>query len=164
MKTHNALCFTDQVISGLPYATDSSRSVEHRDSVLPGLVLRVGKRSKTFYLIERVSGRLIKHKLGRFPGMRIERARTLAETRMKCEVRTRTRSLTRPLVAVEKFPDVEMLTTEEAAILTKMSMAWYEKKRWEGLGPPYYRKGRAVRYVKQELLNWWLASRVSGRD
>jgi hypothetical protein len=67
-------------------------------------------------------------------------------------------------LTVESFPQVELLTTKEAALLTKMSMAWYERKRWEGLGPPYYRKGRSVRYVKHELLSWWLTGRVSAGD
>lgn len=156
-KTHSTLRLTDHVISGLPYAADSSRRIEHWDSVLPGLVLRIGKRSKTFYQIGTVSGSLTKHRLGRFPGMGVERARALAETRMKREVRARTRSITAPLVAVKNFPDVELLTTKEAAILTKMSAVWYEKQRGEGLGPPYYQKGREVRYAKPELLRWWLS-------
>lgn len=83
---------------------------------------------------------------------------------MRGDVRTNTRSHTGVVHAVEHFADVEMLTTKEAALLTKMSMAWYERKRWEGLGPPYYRKGRSVRYVKHELLSWWLACRVSASD
>lgn len=163
-RTNSTLCFTDRVVSELLFATDSSKRVEHRDSALPGLVLRIGRRSKTFYLIGTVHGRHIKCKIGQFPGMGVERARVLAETRMRCDVRTNTRSHTSMVHAVENFADVEMLTTKEAALLTKMSMAWYERKRWEGLGPPYYRKGRSVRYVKHELLSWWLACRVSAGD
>lgn len=52
-------------------------------------------------------------------------------------------------------PDEELLTTEEAARLTKMSPAWFERMRWEGQGPPFYRAGRAVRYMRSELLGWW---------
>lgn len=162
LRTSSDLCLTDSYISSLPYANDSSKRVEHRDSVLLGLVLRIGKCSKTFYLVRTASGRLIKHKLGRFPGMGVERARALAETCLKGEVRIRVGARTRPLTSVESFPDVELLTTEEAARLTKMSMAWFERKRWEGLGPPYYRRGRTVRYVKQELLEWWLTAPAAG--
>jgi len=92
--------------------------------------------------------------------MGVERARVLAEACLKREVRSGVGARTRPLTSVESFPDVELLTTEEAAKLTKMSRAWFERKRWEGLGPPYYRRGRTVRYVKYELLSWWLTSRV----
>lgn len=60
---------------------------------------------------------------------------------------------------IESIPDDEFLTTQEAAKLTKMSVAWYEKKRWEGQGPPYRKRGRAVRYLKSELLAWWGADR-----
>ncbi|WP_162313710.1 helix-turn-helix domain-containing protein [Pseudoxanthomonas yeongjuensis] len=49
----------------------------------------------------------------------------------------------------------EFLTTREAAALTKMSAAWYEKARWQKRGPPFLRKGRAVRYLRSELMNWW---------
>lgn len=163
-RTSSVSFLTDTFVSGIPYATDSSTRIEYRDSALLGLVLRIGKRSKTFYLVRAASGRLIKHKLGRFPGMGVERARALAETYLKSEVRTRVAARTRPLTSVGSFPDVELLTTQEAARLTKMSRAWFERKRWEGLGPPYYRRGRAVRYDKRELLDWWLASRVSGEE
>jgi len=161
-KTGSSLCFTDALIRDLPYATDSSKRVERRDSVLSGLALRVGKRTKNFYLVTTTTGRLTKRKLGQFPGMGVERARALAETYLKSEVRSGVGARTRPLTNVESFPDLELLTTEEAAGLTKMSVAWFERKRWEGLGPPYYRRGRTVRYVKRELLSWWLMSRVTG--
>jgi predicted DNA-binding transcriptional regulator AlpA len=57
--------------------------------------------------------------------------------------------------------DDEILTTSEAAELTKMSAAWFERKRWEGHGgPPYHRRGRSVRYFKSELLSWWAESKL----
>jgi len=54
-------------------------------------------------------------------------------------------------------PDEEILTTREAAALTKMSTSWYENARWRNEGPPFRRRGRAIRYVKSELLAWWIA-------
>lgn len=56
----------------------------------------------------------------------------------------------------------EILTTYEAARLTKLSMAWFERKRWMGEGPPFRRRGRNVRYLKSELLTWWIE--VRGTD
>lgn len=55
--------------------------------------------------------------------------------------------------------DAELLTTAEAAALTKLSMAWFERQRWLRTGPPYVRRGRSVRYVKSELLAWWAEGR-----
>ncbi|MBD7987014.1 hypothetical protein H9645_03100 [Luteimonas sp. Sa2BVA3] len=40
-----------------------------------------------------------------------------------------------------------------------MSMAWFERHRWERTGPSYIRRGRSVRYVKAELLEWWAEGR-----
>ena len=58
-------------------------------------------------------------------------------------------------------PEDELLTTKEAAALTKMSVAWFERARWDGSGPPYLKPGRSVRYVKRELLEWLSARRVT---
>ncbi|TBR39618.1 MULTISPECIES: helix-turn-helix transcriptional regulator [Dyella] len=49
----------------------------------------------------------------------------------------------------------ELLTTKDAVALTKMSKAWFEKQRWIGQGPPYRKRGRAVRYLRSELLAWF---------
>lgn len=54
--------------------------------------------------------------------------------------------------------DDELLTTREAAALTKVSAAWYEKARWQRHGPPFRKHGRIVRYLKSELLAWWTES------
>ena len=53
--------------------------------------------------------------------------------------------------------DDELLTTAEAALLTKMSASWYEHKRVDVHAdqPPYHRRGRSIRYLKSELLGWW---------
>lgn len=61
----------------------------------------------------------------------------------------------------------ELLTTAEAAALTKLSEAWFVRKRWEGRGPPYRKRGRLVRYLKSELLAWFTdlqSSDFSGRS
>lgn len=52
-------------------------------------------------------------------------------------------------------PGDEFLTTREAAALTKMSTAYYEKIRWMQVGPPYLKRGKTVRYLKSELMAWW---------
>jgi hypothetical protein len=49
-----------------------------RDNKVPGLVLYVGKRSKTFSLYRRVDGKPTRITLGRFPGMTVEQARRKA--------------------------------------------------------------------------------------
>jgi predicted DNA-binding transcriptional regulator AlpA len=57
-------------------------------------------------------------------------------------------------------PNEEILTTAEAAKLTKMSMSWFEKRRFEGRGgPPFRRRGRSIRYLKSELIAWFAAIR-----
>lgn len=61
-----------------------------------------------------------------------------------------------------KPPDEELLTTEEAAAITKLSTHWFKRKRWEGRGPPYRRRGRSVRYLKSELLAWF--TEIRGDD
>ena len=58
--------------------------------------------------------------------------------------------------SIEVRLDDTLLTTREAAAFTKMSVAWFERKRYEGEGgPPYRKRGRSVRYLKSELLAWW---------
>jgi len=51
------------------------------------------------------------------------------------------------------------LTTPEAARLTGMSPAWFDRARWEGNGPPYVKIARAVRYPVDEL-HQWMRSRL----
>ena len=68
-----------------------------------------------------------------------------------------------PIEAVSHGPTVvttvqvveEVLTTRDAAALTKMSKSWFEKQRFVGIGPPYRKRGRSVRYIKSELLAWF---------
>lgn len=131
---------------------------EFRDTQTPGLVLRVGPTSKVFYLYRRVRirGRSQERKtrLGKAEDLSLAAAKRLA-LKLSNESSPKKR---RGAVDQDCAPitlDDEMLTTAEAARLTKMSRAWFERKRWEGEGPPYYRAGRAVRYIRSELLTWW---------
>ncbi len=47
-----------------------------------------------------------------------------------------------------------LLTTQQAAKITGLSEAWFERKRWEGGGPPYVKFDRAVRYKESDLAAW----------
>ena len=51
--------------------------------------------------------------------------------------------------------DLEKLLTEkEVAELLGMSVAWLQRQRWAGVGIPYTKHGRAVRYEPQALRTW----------
>jgi hypothetical protein len=43
------------------------------------------------------------------------------------------------------------LTTQEASALSGMTVAWLERGRWRGDGPPYVKLGAAVRYPVDDL-------------
>jgi predicted DNA-binding transcriptional regulator AlpA len=47
----------------------------------------------------------------------------------------------------------------EAANLTGLSPAWFERSRWDGSGPPFVKVGRAVRYPLEDL-HAWLRARL----
>jgi predicted DNA-binding transcriptional regulator AlpA len=151
--------FTSSWVDALPFATDEHPRLEFRDSETQGLVLRVGKGSKTYFLVKRmrVRGRSVerKVKLGLTSQLTPQGARRAVAKYSQLEaVTARKRGAINTSEAIRL--DEEMLTTEEAAELTRMSCAWFERKRWEGQGgPPFYRAGRAVRYMKSELLEWW---------
>jgi len=53
----------------------------------------------------------------------------------------------------------DLLTTGEAAELTKLSRSWFEKKRCEGGGPPFLKRGNSVRYLRGQLMDWWTKER-----
>jgi predicted DNA-binding transcriptional regulator AlpA len=48
----------------------------------------------------------------------------------------------------------QLLTEKDAAPIVGMSVAWLQRKRWEGGGPPYVKYDRAVRYRESDLLTW----------
>ena len=47
-----------------------------------------------------------------------------------------------------------IVTEKEAAPIVGMSVAWLQRKRWEGGGPPYVKYDRAVRYRMEDLIAW----------
>jgi len=51
------------------------------------------------------------------------------------------------------------LTTHQAAEIINLSVAWLERMRWAGGGPPYVKLSKAVRYPLDEL-NAWMRSRI----
>ena len=56
-----------------------------------------------------------------------------------------------------------LLTTKEAAHVLGLSPAMLERLRWMRQGPPFIRPtgfGRAVRYLRQDLIKWIEQNRV----
>jgi predicted DNA-binding transcriptional regulator AlpA len=51
------------------------------------------------------------------------------------------------------MPDL-LLTEKEAAKIMGFSVYWFQRKRWEGGGPPFIKFDRAVRYRESDLLAW----------
>lgn len=47
-----------------------------------------------------------------------------------------------------------LLTEKDAAEVTGYSRSWFQRKRWEGGGPPFRKIGHSVRYPEDELLSW----------
>jgi predicted DNA-binding transcriptional regulator AlpA len=47
-----------------------------------------------------------------------------------------------------------LLTEKEAAQITGLSVAWFQRKRWEGGGPPFIKLDHAVRYRQADLFAW----------
>ncbi len=47
-----------------------------------------------------------------------------------------------------------LLTEKQAAELTGLSVFWFQRKRWEGGGPPFIKFDRAVRYRSEDLVVW----------
>ena len=52
---------------------------------------------------------------------------------------------------------VKHLTEKEAAELYGYSVYWFQRKRWDGTGPPFRKIGRSVRYPADELARWFEA-------
>ena len=52
-----------------------------------------------------------------------------------------------------------LLNEKQAAPIVGMSVAWLQRKRWEGDGPPFVKFDRAVRYRECDL-NAWIESRL----
>ena len=58
-------------------------------------------------------------------------------------------------------PGDEFLITDEAAKRLKRSAKTLEYWRTAGLGPPFYRQQRGVRYLLSEVLAWGVSCRVA---
>jgi excisionase family DNA binding protein len=56
----------------------------------------------------------------------------------------------------------DLLTTEEAAAILGVTKGTLQRWRRDGIGPPSYRMGRGVRYIRPEI-NSWLLSQVNGK-
>ena len=54
----------------------------------------------------------------------------------------------------------EHLTTEQAAEYLGVSPGWLANARCRGDGPPFYKLGRAVRYIRAALDEWSRARQV----
>jgi hypothetical protein len=61
-------------------------------------------------------------------------------------------------------PGDEFLTTEEAAKKLKRSTKTLEYWRLAGLGPPFYRQRRAIRYLANEVMAWGASRRVAPQN
>ena len=51
----------------------------------------------------------------------------------------------------------DSLTPKQAARLVNLSVSWLAKRRLAGNGPPYFKLGGAVRYLKASLLQWMMS-------
>jgi hypothetical protein len=60
-------------------------------------------------------------------------------------------------------PGDEFLTTDEAAKRLKRSAKTLEYWRISGLGPPFYRQRRAIRYLLSEVMAWGASCRIDGQ-
>jgi predicted DNA-binding transcriptional regulator AlpA len=59
--------------------------------------------------------------------------------------------------AVKQFwaaPDEALFPQTVLAAVTNLSEAYFERARWEGDGPKYFKLGRLVRYKKKDVLAW----------
>jgi hypothetical protein len=168
----NKFKFTRLLLDELPFTVGSNERKEYRDTELHGLVLRVSNRSKTYYVYHRsprVEGatREIKTRLGSQTALSLWAARRLAMKYLDldsspCRGVHRVDPNVRSSPKAEIFPDEELLTTEQAMAIMKVSMSWLERGRRSGDGPPFLRRGRSVRYLRSDLLAWWNEGRCSG--
>ncbi len=55
---------------------------------------------------------------------------------------------------------VRHLTDREASTIYTFSVAWFQRKRCYGGGPPFRKIGRGVRYPVDELQKWFEGHRL----
>ena len=58
----------------------------------------------------------------------------------------------------------DLLTERQAAELLTVSSRTLQSWRSDGLGPPFVRVGRSVRYPRKELLDWLADNTVRARQ
>lgn len=56
----------------------------------------------------------------------------------------------------------ELLTENEVAAWLRVTPAKLQRDRWKGVGAPFVRVGRAVRYVREAVEAWLQAHAVGG--
>jgi predicted DNA-binding transcriptional regulator AlpA len=52
------------------------------------------------------------------------------------------------------------LTERDAARIDGLSVSWHRTARMRGIGPPYIRIGRTIRYRRADLERWLASHRV----
>lgn len=57
--------------------------------------------------------------------------------------------------------ETRFINDKQASCMTGLSVAWFQRARWSGEGPPYVKLGQAVRYNIQTLLEWFEARTVA---
>lgn len=60
--------------------------------------------------------------------------------------------------------DKQVLTTTEAAEMFGMSVSWFNKQRWLGIGPKYLKVGRSVRYRIKDLEDYFSQQEILSYD
>ena len=55
-----------------------------------------------------------------------------------------------------------LLNEKELAVHLNISVAWLQRRRWEGGGPDFIRYGRAIRYDVAAVQHWLDTHTVSG--
>lgn len=64
----------------------------------------------------------------------------------------------------QEAPVPVYVSEKEAARITGLSTAWFQRARWAGNGPPFIKLGgahRKVQYNREELLKWFEARKVN---
>lgn len=168
----NKFKFTKLLLDELPLTVGSNERKEYRDTELPGLVLRVSSHSKTYYVYHRKphahgATREIKTRLGSHAALSLSAARRLGMEYLGLEPCLDRRLYrvdlnVRSAPKAEILPDEELLTTEQAAAIMKVSISFLERGRQSGDGPLFLRRGRTIRYLRSDLLAWWNEGRCSG--
>ena len=72
----------------------------------------------------------------------------LAETRLASAAKPITISTTKNGAGLERY-----LTAIEASDILRVSTSWLAKARMDGVGPPFIKVGRSVRYSETALLH-----------